>query len=191
MIAGLEHTRIVEFIGVAWDSFNDLCVLSEFMAGGDLRVLLSYYDESESHGFGYEKVKIALHVAHALTYLHSLELPVIHRDLKSKNVLLTPDLDAKLTDFGLSRERIDTTVTAGVGTSLWMAPEVMFGEKYDVAADMFSFGVLLSESDTQKLPYSHVKDKNNAERKRPQAAILQMVAMGSLLISVEFTAGAC
>uniref|UniRef100_H3G6F2 Protein kinase domain-containing protein n=1 Tax=Phytophthora ramorum TaxID=164328 RepID=H3G6F2_PHYRM len=78
-------------------------------------------------------------ICHALTYLHSLATPVIHRDLKSRNILLNHAMAAKLTDFGISRERLDRTMTAGVGTSVWMAPEVMLGEKYDVKADIFSF----------------------------------------------------
>ncbi|ETM47534.1 hypothetical protein L914_07775, partial [Phytophthora nicotianae] len=100
LMATLDHPRIVQFVGVAWDSLTDLCVVSEFMEGGDLRALLATY-EKEKHptGFDRAKVTIALHVAHALTYLHSLETPVLHRDLKSKNVLLTSSLEAKLTDF--------------------------------------------------------------------------------------------
>lgn len=103
MSAVLEHSCIVQFIGVAWDSFNNLCVITEFMYGGDLRALMKHYD-SNNHlkGFDYTKVKVVLHIAHALTYLHSLESPIIHRDLKSRNVLLTSQLDAKLTDFGVS-----------------------------------------------------------------------------------------
>jgi len=183
MMAALEHSCVVQFIGVAWDSFNDLCVLAEYMVGGDLRELLQHYEVSNyPQGFNYDKVKIALHIAHALTYLHSLHQPVIHRDLKSKNVLLTPELDAKLTDFGVSRERVDRTMTAGVGTSLWMAPEVMMGEKYGTAADMFSFGVLLSELDLHSLPYSHANESLGDGRKLPNAAILQMVAMGKLRV---------
>uniref|UniRef100_H3G6I1 Protein kinase domain-containing protein n=1 Tax=Phytophthora ramorum TaxID=164328 RepID=H3G6I1_PHYRM len=89
----------------------------------------------------------------ALTYLHSCAPPVIHRDLKSSNILLNQAMDAKVTDFGISRERIDATMTAGVGTSLWMAPEVMLGERYDDKADMFSFGVVLSELDQHTTPY--------------------------------------
>jgi serine/threonine-protein kinase TNNI3K len=100
-------------------------------------------------------------------------------------VLLTPELDAKLTDFGVSREREDRTMTAGVGTSLWMAPEVMMGERYDETADMFSFGVMLSELDVQSPPYAHATDNSNTGRKMPDAAILQMVAMGTL--RVEFS----
>ncbi|KAK1946541.1 Serine/threonine-protein kinase STY17 [Phytophthora citrophthora] len=186
MMAMMEHPRITKFIGVAWDSLADLCVVSEYMAGGDLRALLNKYDESEHpKGFDKTKVQIALHVAHALTYMHSLEPSVIHRDLKSKNILLNEDMDAKLTDFGISRERVDQTMTAGVGTSLWMAPEVMLGEKYDDKADIFSFGVVLSELDSHSLPYSHTKDSSNSDRIMPDAVILQQVMLGKL--SVQFT----
>ncbi|RLN89535.1 hypothetical protein BBJ28_00017865 [Nothophytophthora sp. Chile5] len=186
MMATMDHPRIVRFIGVAWDSLADLCVVVEYMAGGDLRALLNRFQEEKyPTGFDQDKVKIALHIAHALTYMHSLEPAVIHRDLKSKNILLTPELDAKLTDFGISRERVDKTMTAGVGTSLWMAPEVMMGEKYDDKADMFSFGVVLSELDSHSLPYSHAKDQSNSGRKMPDAVILQQVTMGNL--RVEFS----
>ncbi|RLN44818.1 hypothetical protein BBJ28_00011579 [Nothophytophthora sp. Chile5] len=186
LMATLDHPRIVQFLGVAWDSLTDLCVVSEYMEGGDLRALLvSYVGENYPVGFDRTKATIALHVAHALTYLHSLAPPVLHRDLKSKNILLSPSLDAKLTDFGISRERVDKTMTAGVGTSLWMAPEVMLGERYDDKADVFSFGVVLSEMDLHTLPYAHAKEKGDSGRQVPDTAILQMVALGKL--RVEFS----
>ncbi|EGZ26987.1 hypothetical protein PHYSODRAFT_257292 [Phytophthora sojae] len=141
MTATMEHPHIVAFIG--------------FMDGGDLRTLLNK-NEANKHPVGVdrEKASIALHICQALTYLHSLMHPVIHRDLKSRNVILNSAMEAKLTDFGISKERRDQTMTAGVGTSLWMAPEVMLGEKYDVKADIFSFGVVLSELDVHSLPYT-------------------------------------
>ncbi|KAG1703518.1 hypothetical protein DVH05_007465 [Phytophthora capsici] len=181
MMATMEHPHIVEFIGVAWDSLTNMCVVLEFMAGGDLKALLSDYQEQEiPMGFNRDKLKIALHIAHALTYMHSLDPPIIHRDLKSKNVLLNEQLDAKLTDFGTSRERVNESMTGGVGTCLWMAPEVMIGDRYDDKADMFSFGVVLSELDTHASPYWHVKDPNDSSRPMPEPAILQMVASGKL-----------
>ncbi|KAG6587100.1 TKL protein kinase [Phytophthora cinnamomi] len=181
MMASMEHPHIVEFIGVAWDSLTNMCVVSEFMAGGDLKALLSDYEEQEYPvGFSREKLKIALHIAYALTYMHSLDPPIIHRDLKSKNVLLNEKLDAKLTDFGTSRERVNESMTGGVGTCLWMAPEVMIGDKYDDKADLFSFGVVLSELDTHESPYWHAKDPTDSTRQMPQPAILQMVAIGKL-----------
>ncbi|ETO76474.1 TKL protein kinase [Phytophthora nicotianae P1976] len=174
LLAMLDHPRVVHFVGIAWDSLSDLCIVLEYMEGGDLRALLASY-EAQGHdvGFDHTKVTIALHVAHALTYLHSLDPPVLHRDLKSKNVLLTSDLQAKITDFGISRERADKTMTAGVGTSLWMAPEVMMGERYDDKADMFSFGVMLSELDLHTLPYSHAKHNlSSSGHKMPAAEAL-------------------
>ncbi|EEY58355.1 protein kinase [Phytophthora infestans T30-4] len=146
MTATLDHPHIVTFIGVAWESLSDLCVVLELMEGSDLRSLLYKYQASKRPvGFDKQKISIALNVCQALTYLHSLFPPIIHRDLKSRNVLLDGDMKAKLSDFGIFRERLDRTMTACVGTSLWMAPEVMLGERYDVKADMFSFGVVLSE----------------------------------------------
>uniref|UniRef100_H3GXX8 Protein kinase domain-containing protein n=1 Tax=Phytophthora ramorum TaxID=164328 RepID=H3GXX8_PHYRM len=140
----MDHPHIVAFAGVAWDSLTDLCVVLEFLDGGELRTLLNKY-ETENYPIGFDKHKatIALQVCQALTYLHSLRPSVIHRDLKSRNILLDSNMEAKLSDFGISRERLDRTMTAGVGTSLWMAPEVMLGERYDDKADMFSFGVAL------------------------------------------------
>lgn len=189
LMASLNHERIVQFVGVAWDSLTDLCVLSEFMEGGDLRTLLKNCEEHKTpRGFDRSKATIALHVAHALTYLHSLSPPVLHRDLKSKNILLTSQLDAKLTDFGVSRERSDHTMTGGVGSSRWMAPEVMMGERYDDKADMFSFGVVLAELDQHLLPYANAKENSDSGRAMPDLAILQMVATGKLRI--EFSSAA-
>ncbi|OWZ10439.1 TKL protein kinase [Phytophthora megakarya] len=189
MMTVMDHPRVVQFVGVSWNNLMDLCVVTEFMAGGDLRAWLNdRADNSSPVGFDYTKVKIATHVVHALAYLHSLTPSVIHRDLKTRNILLTEDYDAKLADFGASRERVDRTMTAGVGTSLWIAPEVMMGERYDDKADMFSFGVVLSELDSQQSPYAHAKENNANGRKMPETAILQLVAMGKL--RVEFSPGA-
>ncbi|RLN89989.1 hypothetical protein BBJ28_00002386 [Nothophytophthora sp. Chile5] len=184
----LDHPRIVHFVGVAWDSPTDLCVVTEFMEGGDLRqLLMKYQEQHEPFGFTHDKLKIALHVAHALTYLHSFEPPVIHRDLKSRNILLSADLDAQLTDFGVSRIRVDQTMTAAVGSSLWMAPEVMMGDRYDDKADVFSFGVVLSELNSHLLPYSHATMRDGSGGRMPDTAILQLVATGKL--RVDFSQG--
>ncbi|GAB9472307.1 Tkl protein kinase, partial [Globisporangium polare] len=119
-------------------------------------------------------------VAEALVYVHSFMPPLVHRDLKSRNVLLNSEMQAKLTDFGVSRYRSDqNTMTAGVGTGRWMAPEVITGEgDYGTAADMFSFGVLLSELDNHKIPYEDIRGKHG--NRLPEAAILQMVLSGEL-----------
>eukprot|EP00644_Phytophthora_capsici_P006497 jgi/Phyca11/118320/e_gw1.36.173.1 len=188
LTATMDHPHIVTFIGVAWDSLSNVCVVLEFMDGGDLRTLLASYEATKRPvGFNKQKATIALHVCHALTYLHSLMPPVIHRDLKSRNILLNRNLEAKLTDFGVSKERLDQTMTAGVGTSLWMAPEVMMSERYDVKADIFSFGVVLSELDVHTLPYTQTKERSLAStgRKMADATLLQKVTAGE--VQVEFS----
>ncbi|KAK1933914.1 Serine/threonine-protein kinase TNNI3K [Phytophthora citrophthora] len=185
MAQSMSHPNVVQFIGVAWNYREDFCCVMEYMGGGDLRGLLDKYEEeNRKTGFNSGKLTIALHVAHALAYLHSRDVPVLHRDLKSKNILLNEALGAKLTDFGVSRERVDRAMTADVGTSLWMAPEVMIGNAYDEKADIFSFGVVLSELSTHTLPYAHAKRPGSNEQLSP-LVILHRVATGTL--SVEFS----
>ncbi|KAF4317387.1 hypothetical protein BBI17_008008 [Phytophthora kernoviae] len=130
IMASIDHPCIVRFIGVAWDSLSDLTAVLEFMEGGDLRSLLKRF-EQEHHpcGFDLDKARIALQTAQAVTYLHSLDPNVLHRDLKSRNILLTSKFEAKVSDFGVSRRYSFCSMTAAVGTSLWMAPEVMMGER--------------------------------------------------------------
>lgn len=77
------------------------------------------------------KIAFAIDIAEALVYLHSFAQPIIHRDLKCKNVLLSSDYEAKLSDFGTSREiAIDSnTMTSCVGTTALIAPEVLQSEQ--------------------------------------------------------------
>ncbi|GMG15311.1 unnamed protein product [Phytophthora fragariaefolia] len=167
--------------GYTWYSSNDegsgrgfgaAAIVGVSVAGLIILLLFARYAQ---------KATIALHVCHALTYLHSLSPPVVHRDLKSRNIMLDRAMHAKLTDFGISRERLDRTMTAGVGTSLWMAPEVMLGEKYDDKEDMFSFGVVLSELDTHSLPYVYSKQRNRelGGPRLTEATLLQRITTGA------------
>jgi len=188
MMATIDHPFIVRFLGAAWDSLSDLSAVMEFMEGGDLRSLLDRFQhEQRPRGFDHDKTRIALQTAQALTYLHSLDPKVLHRDLKSRNILLTSTMDAKLSDFGVARKYSFSSMTAAVGTSLWMAPEVMLGERYDASADIFSFGVVLSELDSHLCPYAEVRMTDSGQRV-PDAALLQLVAMGR--VSVGFSSSA-
>ncbi|KAE9318755.1 hypothetical protein PF008_g18432 [Phytophthora fragariae] len=183
--ATMTHPHVVSFIGVAWNSPSDVCVVMEYMDGGDLRSLLSDYEATRHPvGFDNEKATIALHVCRALAYMHTQSTPMIHRDLKSRNILLNRAMEAKLTDFGISREKLDEKMTAGVGTSLWVAPEVLMGNFYDEKADIFSFGVVLSELDTHLLPYSNAMTSPGSSQTEG-ALMLQNVVSGSL--QVEFS----
>lgn len=184
IMAAIEHKRIVRFVGVAWTSLNDLCAVTEYVDGGDLDSLLERFEREERrpHGFDNDKLKVALQLAEALDYLHSLQPVVMHRDLKSMNILLTQTLDVKLADFGIARQvASDRRMTPRTGTSLWMAPEIIMGEQYDERADVFSFGIVLTEMDSHQLPYANVDPPELVKRtNQTDSVILMMVAKGSL-----------
>lgn len=85
-------------------------------------------------------------------YLHSFKTPVLHRDLKSLNVLLDDHFIPKITDFGWTR-LIAEKMTASVGTFQWMAPEVIRSKSYTEKADVYSFGIILWEIASREPPY--------------------------------------
>ncbi|TMW61813.1 hypothetical protein Poli38472_010876 [Pythium oligandrum] len=154
LMASFRFPKIVRFIGVVWTKESDVAVVTEYMANGDLCAYLDKTKRRARDGWTIEKLRIALDIAEALVYLHSLDPPMVHRDLKSCNVLLDGEMNAVLSDFGTTREVNDTsTMTAEVGTALWMAPEVLSGRRYDQSADVYSLGVILSELDTHELPF--------------------------------------
>ncbi|KAH9195620.1 hypothetical protein AeNC1_002404 [Aphanomyces euteiches] len=103
------------------------------------------------------KLSILSDIVDGLVYLHAHTPPIIHRDLKARNVLLNDEYVAKLTDFGVSRETSDLTMTAEVGTVAWIAPEVLNGVYYSEKADVYSLGVLMTELDTVQVPYSNLE----------------------------------
>ncbi|KAL3661144.1 hypothetical protein V7S43_013753 [Phytophthora oleae] len=174
--ASLNHDNIGRFIGVSWNSLNNLAMVIEYFPLGDLQQYLKAHGDLLS--WAREKIHMAVGVARALEYLHSRRTPIIHRDLKSRNVLLTRQLEAKVIDFGVSKGRLELTMTAGVGTSYWTAPEVLEGKRYTEQADIYSFGVLLSEMDTCKIPFHDILTPEG--KKEKPFRILQMVISGLL-----------
>ncbi|KAG3037423.1 hypothetical protein PC119_g3650 [Phytophthora cactorum] len=178
MVAPLDHPNVVRLLGCAWTIESDLQALFEYMENGDLRDYL--VDPSSPRHWSQELLQVAADIIEALVYVHSFTPPLVHRDLKSRNVLLTGDMKAKVTDFGASRYKsVDETMTAAVGTGRWLAPEVISGSsKYDQSVDVFSFGVVLSEMDTHLIPYEDVRGANG--NRLNDIAILQLVATGQL-----------
>lgn len=168
LLSQLKHVNIVSLVGVAWNTLEHVVMVQEYMPMGDLQRYLAAQKQSPDGAFfswNGLKSQIALGIANALVYMHGLQPKLLHLDVKSKNVLLSEDIDAKLCDFGTSRrkriaDKQGSTITvseAGVGTMPWTAPELLLGEAYTEKADIYSFGVLLTEIDTCTLPYHDVQ----------------------------------
>lgn len=182
LMCTLQHRNIVSFVGVSWNQLQNLCAVVEYMEAGDLDEVLK--KNRDKFSWQREKIQIAMDIAEGLVYLHCLRPVVVHRDLKSKNVLLNRKYHAKLSDFGVSRKtHVNETMTSGVGTLLWTAPEIIEGKKYSEKADIYSLGVVLSEMDTCEAPFSDVTS-DKGER-LPGMQLAQLVRLGKIRVSLR------
>ena len=149
----LRAPNILQFLG---STFNppDICIVMEYMSRGSLYNIL--HDESCTLEW-----PLILHMladtAKGMTYLHTCKPPVIHRDLKSHNLLVDEFWRVKVSDFGLSTvfEQTDQTMAA-YGTPCWTAPEVLRNLHYTVKADVYSFGIVMWECVTRADPYGNM-----------------------------------
>jgi len=154
ILSVLRHERIVQFKG-AVRKMPVFALLFELCEGcvGTLLRMVRRRKVSVTWSIC---ITIAKDCAEAVSYLHSLRPRILHRDLKSENLLLTSRFRCKLTDFGLSRvyEGRRRTMTV-CGTPCWVAPEIFRGEAYNEKIDVYSFGVVLWELFTGRKPYQN------------------------------------
>ncbi|KAB2043222.1 hypothetical protein ERO13_D01G001500v2 [Gossypium hirsutum] len=147
----VRHKNVVQFIG-ACTKPPTLCIVTEFMCGG------SVYDYLHKQKGVFKLpslLKVAIDVSKGMNYLHQND--IIHRDLKAANLLMDENEVVKVADFGVARVKVQSGVmTAETGTYRWMAPEVIEHKPYDHKADVFSFGIMLWELLTGKLPYEYL-----------------------------------
>ncbi|XP_020216293.1 serine/threonine-protein kinase STY17 [Cajanus cajan] len=145
----IRHKNVVQFIG-ACTRPPSLCIVTEFMSRGSL------YDFLHKQRGVFKLpslLKVAIDVSKGMNYLHQNN--IIHRDLKTANLLMDENEVVKVADFGVARVQTQSGVmTAETGTYRWMAPEVIEHKPYDQKADVFSFGIALWELLTGELPYS-------------------------------------
>ncbi|KAL6074802.1 putative serine/threonine-protein kinase/receptor [Balamuthia mandrillaris] len=146
----LRHPNIILFLGACLKEPN-ICFITEFASKGDLHKVLI----NEPNLPWRLKVKMACDTARGLLYLHLCSPPVVHRDLKSLNLLVDDMYNIKLTDFGISKalENSLETFNSKMGTLNWLAPEVLDCRPYSPAADVYSFGIILWEILTQRTPF--------------------------------------
>ncbi|KAH7445732.1 hypothetical protein KP509_01G022100 [Ceratopteris richardii] len=149
MLATLRHENVVRFLGacrkpLVW------CIVTEYAKGGSLRGTLSRKRPMPLR----LAVKHALDIARGMEYLHSFS--IIHRDLKSDNLLIV-DKSIKIADFGVARIEVQTEgMTPETGTYRWMAPEMILHRAYNHKVDVYSFGIVLWELVTGNIPFQNM-----------------------------------
>ncbi|RVW51909.1 putative leucine-rich repeat receptor-like protein kinase [Vitis vinifera] len=157
LLMRVHHRNVASLVGYCHEGTN-MGLIYEYMAGGNLQNYLSGADISTSPLSWIERLQIAVDAAQGLEYMHcGCKPPIIHRDVKTANILLSEKLQAKIADFGFSRffsiESETHATTAVVGTIGYIDPELT--EKSDV----YSFGIVLLELITGKPAI--IKDEDN------------------------------
>lgn len=161
----IRHPNLVLVMGIV-DGVQTKALVSEFCGGGTLFSLLHNPIKSPpgvlqpNQITWRQRLKIALDIAKGSAYLHSWNPPILHRDLKTLNILLTAPLKlpsdipyVKISDFGLSTTQTGNERGHLAGTLHWMAPEVLRDQEYSKASDVYSFGIVLFELITNEIPY--------------------------------------
>eukprot|EP00301_Raphidiophrys_heterophryoidea_P003332 c11508_g2_i1.p1 GENE.c11508_g2_i1~~c11508_g2_i1.p1 ORF type:complete len:675 (-),score=178.75 c11508_g2_i1:33-2057(-) len=158
----LRHVRVMQLVGVCVRP-PDVCMVCELCES-------SLHTHIHSLPLNvHTKMKLSVQVCEAVMFIHTLCPPLIHRDIKSHNFLITSTGDCKLSDFGTSKEFHEHSSTATtreramtkmIGSLHWMSPEVLSGsDHYDLKADIFSLGIVIWEIWAQEDPYQHIVEK--------------------------------
>lgn len=166
----LRHPNIVLFMGITLQP-DQVCIVTELMARGNVRDLLVPAASGKTLKLELSiRMQWALDTAQGMAYLHSLKPPMIHRDLKTTNLLVDRGMNVKICDFGLSRFQADDKIMTAVGTVQFAAPEVLKHERYSEKVDLFSYGTVLWELYTR----SPVFDR------QPQLMVYKAVIDGAM-----------
>lgn len=148
----MRHPNVVLFMGAVMRAPN-LSIVTEFLPRGSLYRLIH---RSNGNLDERRRMRMALDVARGMNYLHNSTPVIVHRDLKSPNLLVDKNWVVKVCDFGLSRLKHSTFLSSKstAGTPEWMAPEVLRNEPSNEKSDVYSFGVILWELATLQQPWA-------------------------------------
>ncbi|KAE9610067.1 putative dual-specificity kinase TKL-Pl-4 family [Lupinus albus] len=162
----LDHPNVTKFIGATMGSAelqiqtdngligmpsNVCCVVVEYLPGGTLKTFLI---KNRKRKLAFKVViQLAVDLARGLSYLHSQK--IVHRDVKTENMLLDKSRTVKIADFGVARVEASNPndMTGETGTLGYMAPEVLNGNPYNRKCDVYSFGICLWETYCCDMPY--------------------------------------
>jgi serine/threonine-protein kinase len=149
-VAQMSHPNIVTVIDRGEDEGQQFIVF-EFVDGENLKQMVERCGPLPAR----RALELGLEMAGALAFAH--EHGLVHRDVKPQNVLLTPDGEAKVTDFGIARsldvEHGVTQTGTGLGTSNYLSPEQASGKPVTTATDVYSLGIVLYELLTAEVPF--------------------------------------
>ncbi|KAK9213694.1 hypothetical protein WN944_005679 [Citrus x changshan-huyou] len=159
LLSRVHHKNLVSLLGFCFDRGEQMLIY-EFVPNGSLGDSLSGKNGIRLDWI--RRLKIALGAARGLSYLHELaNPPIIHRDIKSSNILLDERLNAKVADFGLSKSMSDSEkdhITTQVkGTMGYLDPEYYMTQQLTEKSDVYSFGVLMLELLTGRRPIERGK----------------------------------
>ncbi|KAF5784132.1 putative protein kinase RLK-Pelle-LRR-I-1 family [Helianthus annuus] len=169
-LSNCKHPNIVPLLGFC-DEGRELILVYEYVANGSLDNYLGDMDNVTNLDWA-QRLQICLDIALGLNYLHTRKPMIIHRDIKSANILLDDTWVAKIADFGLSKlqctnQQGTTLITNNVaGTEVYLDPEYVNSGKLKKESDIYSFGVVLFEILCGRLAY----DKIYGEKGLPSVA---------------------
>lgn len=154
IMSTFRHPNLMAMYGAVVERSRDaeskFMIVTELLGSSLQHILFS-----NNIGFLPELIlEYALNISAAMAYLHSFNM--IHRDLKSANILIAPDGSVRVCDLGLSRIVSKLSMTMCAGTPKWEAPECIESSTYSTAADVYSFGMVLWEMKTAKEPFPEV-----------------------------------
>ncbi|KAA8516073.1 hypothetical protein F0562_019252 [Nyssa sinensis] len=185
-LSQVEHLNLVRFYGYL-EHEDERIVVVEYVPNGNLREHLDCM-----HGNVLDlaaRLDIAIDVAHAVTYLHMYtDHPIIHRDIKSSNILLTENLRARVADFGFARLAADsdsgaTHVSTQVkGTAGYLDPEYLRTYQLTEKSDVYSFGVLLVELVTGRRP---IEPKRELKERITARWVMKKFADGDAILTLD------
>ncbi|KAJ4792593.1 Nodulation receptor kinase-like protein [Rhynchospora pubera] len=162
LLTQIEHKNLVQLLGYI-DEANEQLIITEYVPNGTLR---EHLDGARGGILKFsQRLGIAIDIAHGLTYLHNYaEKPIIHRDVKSSNIMLTNTLRAKVADFGFARtgptkegqSHVSTNIK---GTAGYVDPDYLRTFHLSPKSDVFSFGILLLEIISGRRPVEITRAK--------------------------------